>query len=690
MKTAMLAAMIGCFALASPAFPAGSDRLSVLHSFSVSDGANPYAPLIQASDGNFYGTTTTGGHAGRGTVFRMTPDGALTVLHSFSGSDGTGPSGALIQASDGNFYGTAVQGGAAGRGTVFQMTPDGTVTVLRSFSGPDGAYPFAALIQARDGNFYGTTLQGGDANRGTVFQMTPDGTVSVLHSFSGPDGASPYAALLQASDGSFYGTASSNGVADNRGTVFQMTSDGAFTVLHTFRGPDGAHPGGALIQANDGNFYGTTVQGGVDPVGGYGTVFQMTPDGTLTVLHGFAIGSDDGEGPWAPLLQASDGNFYGTAAVSEVISSRRGTVFQITRDGAFSVVHTFSGPDGSGPFAGLMQGTDGNFYGTTSSGGDRGGAGVVFRLILTITPPTTTAVPSPKPNASGWNNTNVTVALNATDNLGGSGVKEIQFSLSGAHPEAGLVSGSVASVPITAEGTTTLTYFARDNAGNAEAPKTLPVRIDKTAPTVTFASPTPPPNAAGWNNGRVSIAFTTADSLSGVATTTSAGPLLLTTEGRGVTQTVTVTDVAGNSATFTAPAVNIDKSPPTVACLLVPRQKHDDDTEGKLLFRVTAIDTLSGVSTILLADFPISPEEVIQIQPSRKSGVLLVGQADGDDDDRGPRVRRFRVGPGEAVIKALDAAGNAGTAVCPLPPRHDDDNAGGEERRKAGRARSES
>src|SRR5438105_4761432 len=247
MKTSMLAAMIGCFALASPAFPAGSDRLSVLH----------------------------------------------------------------------------------------------------SFSGPDGANPFAALIQARDGNFYGTTLQGGDANRGTVFQMTPDGTVSVLHSFSGPDGASPYAALLQASDGSFYGTASSNGVADNRGTVFQMTSDGAFTVLHTFRGPDGADPGGALIQANDGNFYGTTVQGGAEAVGGYGTVFQMTPDGALTVLHGFTIGSDDGEGPWAPLLQASDGNFYGTAAVSEVISSRRGTVFQITRDGAFSVVHTFSGPDGS-------------------------------------------------------------------------------------------------------------------------------------------------------------------------------------------------------------------------------------------------------------------------------------------------------------------------------------------------------
>jgi len=304
-------------------------------------------------------------------------------------------------------------------------------------------------------------------------------------------------------------------------------------------------------------------------------------------------------------------------------------------------------------------------------------------VVADTTPPTTTATPSPNPNASGWNNTNVAVTLNATDNPGGSGVKGIQFSLNGAQSGAGLVSGSVASVPIAAEGTTTLTYFARDNANNAEAPKTLPVQIDKTPPTVTFASPTPSPNAAGWNNSNVSIAFAAADSLSGVGVTTPSSPLILTTEGRGVTQTVTVADLAGNTATFTSPAVNIDKTPPTVSCVRLPRQKRDDDEdEGKLLFQVTASDNLSQV-TITLGTFQLSPGEIFQLRPSIRPGIRLVGTT--DDDDK-PGVRRFRVGPGADVIKATDEAGNVGTVVCPLPSRRADHDDGRGDDGEKGRA----
>jgi hypothetical protein len=294
-------------------------------------------------------------------------------------------------------------------------------------------------------------------------------------------------------------------------------------------------------------------------------------------------------------------------------------------------------------------------------------------VVADTTPPTTTATSSPNPNASGWNNTNVALTLNATDNPGGSGVKEIQFSLNGAQSGAGLVSGSVVTVPIAAEGTTTLTYFARDNANNAEAPRTLPVQIDKTPPTVTFASPAPSPNAAGWNNSNVSIAFAAADSLSGLAATTPSSPLVLTTEGKGVTQSVTVTDLAGNSATFTSPAVNIDKTPPTVACVRLPRQKrNDDEDEGKLLFQVTTSDNLSQV-TITLGTFQLAQGEIFQLRPSKRPGILLVGTTDDDD---APRVRRFRVGQGADVIKATDEAGNVGTAVCALPPRQGDDEKG--------------
>src|SRR5205807_37237 len=188
---------------------------------------------------NFYGTTLLGGAHLKGTVFKIDPTGSLTTLHSFSGSPGDGavPFAALVQGSDGNFYGTTASGGAFFQGTVFRMTPSGAITVLHSFSGysSEGGVPFAATGRGCDVNFYGTTALGGAHFKGTVFKIDATGSLTTLHSFSGSpgDGANPFAVLVQASSGNFYGTTASGG-AFLKGTVFRMTPSGAITVLHSF------------------------------------------------------------------------------------------------------------------------------------------------------------------------------------------------------------------------------------------------------------------------------------------------------------------------------------------------------------------------------------------------------------------------------------------------------------------------
>ena len=346
---------------------------SVLYSFvgGTTDGADPYGSLIQASDGNFYGMTNAGGAYGDGTIFEITPGGTETVLHSFTDgmvtTDGAYPYGRLIQASDGNFYGMTSSGGLFNLGTVFKMTPAGTEIILHSFDGgADGEAPHGSLIQASDGNFYGMTTAGGVYGAGTVFEITPGGTETVLHSFTGgADGGTPRGSLIQASDGSFYGTTSGGGVNAGVGTVFKITSAGTETVLHSFGvGTDGVNPMGSLIQASDGDFYGVTNGGGVY---GSGTVFKITPGGSETVLYSFP--GTDGSAPVGSLIQASDGNFYGMTNAGG--TNTFGIIFRITPGGSETVLYSFLGgtTDGSGPLDSLIQASDGNLYGMTIGGG---------------------------------------------------------------------------------------------------------------------------------------------------------------------------------------------------------------------------------------------------------------------------------------------------------------------------------
>ena len=217
----------------------------------------------------------------------------VTTLYSFSGTDGAWPN-ALVQGSDGDFYGTTYYGGAGtncynGCGTIFKIDPSGTLTTLYSFGWSDGAYPVAGLVEGTDGNLYGTTQHGGD-NDGTVFKVTPSGSLTNLHTFRGLDGAAPEAELVQGSDGNFYGTTYSGGTNIYYGTVFRMTPSGGFTNLHFFNGADGRSPAAWLVQGSDGNFYGTTYYGGYTNLNsgqGYGTVFRISPSGTLTALYSF-------------------------------------------------------------------------------------------------------------------------------------------------------------------------------------------------------------------------------------------------------------------------------------------------------------------------------------------------------------------------------------------------------------------
>jgi uncharacterized repeat protein (TIGR03803 family) len=403
MKILRIPLVIVLIVVAGRTFDANAQTDTVLYSFgnSTNDGFDPVAPLVQGSDGNFYGTTYIGGVENYGTIFQISPSGTYTTLYSFDvvPYDGASPYAGLVQGRDGNFYGTTQYGGTNYDGTVFRISPSGNYTNLHSFNNsPDGANPLAGLVQGSDGNFYGTTQNGGTSGNcefgcGTVFRISPSGTETTLYSFVGSpsDGSGPEAGLVQGRDGNFYGTTEHGGkYGPGYGTLFRLSLGGSYTNLHSFGSSanDGTYPAAALVQGSDGNLYGTTLNGGTS---GPGTVFRLSPSGTYTSLYSFVgFPSNDGEGP-NTLLQGSDGNFYGTTDAGG--TSGNGTVFRISPSGNYTNLYSFNGsPDGATPQqAGLVQGSDGNFYGTTTAGGtndeDNGGDGTVFSFTVSLSPP---------------------------------------------------------------------------------------------------------------------------------------------------------------------------------------------------------------------------------------------------------------------------------------------------------------
>lgn len=363
---------------------AGTESLVYSFAGGTADGANPWGSLMQASDGNLYGETESGGASNHGVVFKVTPGGVESVLHSFAGgtADGAHPQGGLIQASDGNFYGVTDLGGASGNGVVYRITPDGTESALYSFAGgtADGANPTSTLLQGSDGNFYGLTITGGANNAGTLFKITPSGTESILDSFIGNASAvSGGASVIQGSDGNLYCLISSGG-AGGKGAFYRITLSGGMTLLYSFAGgpADGESPSGTPIQATDGNFYGATSAGG--PSGIDGVVFEITPSGAETVLYSFAGGTTDGDDPQSGgPIQANDGNFYGVTTGGG--ASNYGVVYKLTPSGVETVLHSFSGgtTDGAYTYDNIIQASDGTLYGVTYSGGASGN-GAIFEI----------------------------------------------------------------------------------------------------------------------------------------------------------------------------------------------------------------------------------------------------------------------------------------------------------------------
>jgi uncharacterized repeat protein (TIGR03803 family) len=309
--------------------------LTTLYNFcskrNCADGDQPDG-LVQGGDGNFYGTTGAGGLL-VGTVFKLTPTGVLTTLHEFDTTDGSGPFG-IVEASDGNFYGTTGEGGAHGLGKIFKITPGGTFTSLHNLSATDGAYPSALLIQATDGSLYRTTITYGAYDGGTIYKTTLAGTLTVVYNFcqqsNCADGEQGNG-VIQGIDGNFYGTTYAGGSYDV-GTVFKLTPAGVLTTLYTFCPQsgcaDGSYPVGQLLQATDGNLYGATSRGGDNDLG---TIFRISTAGAFKTLYSFCSQSAcaDGELPGA-LIQDTNGMIYGaTSGGGTGVSCGCGTVFSL-------------------------------------------------------------------------------------------------------------------------------------------------------------------------------------------------------------------------------------------------------------------------------------------------------------------------------------------------------------------------
>ncbi|MGO8793782.1 MAG: choice-of-anchor tandem repeat GloVer-containing protein [Candidatus Sulfotelmatobacter sp.] len=421
-----LALLAGCGLALSAFVGLAHAQLTQLYAFQYNpstisnypDGEVPIAELIQGADGNYYTTTTEGGSGacpggvdglipGCGAIVKITSAGALSVFYSFpydsstnTAPNGLRPAAGLVQGPDGNFYGVASQGGSSGTdfcsgdggitgcGTVFKITPKGVFTLLYSFCGgygcgtapPDGAAPIGRLVYS-GGYYYGTTQQGseydGYYNSGTIFRISPSGKYKIMHNFSGccgtGDGESPAAGLTLGSDGNLYGTTQAGGTSGN-GTVFKMTPAGTVTILYSFASddPNGTEPVSALIQASDGNLYGTCYSGGANE---RGTVFRISTSGAIKKLYDFTLAAGNvGYNPQAGLIQASDGNLYGTTSGGG--ADGIGAIYQVTLAGAATLEASFGGAPGYSPVGTLVQGSDGKLYVTAQSGGGTNSSGV--------------------------------------------------------------------------------------------------------------------------------------------------------------------------------------------------------------------------------------------------------------------------------------------------------------------------
>ena len=342
--------------------PLSAQGYQDLHDFGAGGCCPSPSVMAQGRDGNIYGTTSTGGTASKGTIFKVTPAGGFTTIYNFDGTHGATPVGGLTLGNDGNLYGTAEFGGANSYGTIFKITPAGVLTVLYDFTATtDGGYPVSPMIIGFDGNFYGTSYPG------YAFKMSPVGVFQAITKIPGIT----LGPLLQARNGSFYGVTEFQGTHGG-GTLYRITGSTA-TTIHNFAQASGSFPIGGLVEGTDGNLYGTTTAGGSTNAG---VIYRITPTGAYTMLVSFDnVHTLNGYEADAGLIAGADGNLYGATVWGGQFGY--GVIFSMTTGGAYSVLYSFDAPHGDGAYATPMQHTSGNIYGTTTRGGG-GGKGVVY------------------------------------------------------------------------------------------------------------------------------------------------------------------------------------------------------------------------------------------------------------------------------------------------------------------------
>jgi uncharacterized repeat protein (TIGR03803 family) len=370
-------------------------QAQVLHTIAAFDGPNgygPYSSVVQATDGNIYGTTSSGGNdTESGTLFRVTLSGKITDLYNFCSqakcADGTNPASAPVVGTDGNLYGVA-GGGSGNAGTFYKMTLSGEFTTVFSFCAThpctDGAGP-TGIILGGDGNFYGTTGVGGSAaNGGTLFSISPTGQFKLLYTFCSLtpnclDGQNPFYPPILGSDGNFYGVTWAGGSLGG-GVLYELTPSGTYTVLYNFcaasQGCSGIGEPYFVVRDANGNFFGTTEYNARGL--GYGSVFEITSTNQLLVLHNF---DDYNDWPYTGLTIANDGNVYGVFGYDTKAS---GSIFKVTPAGVYTRVYSFRGT-AAPPVGPLFQGTDGSFYGVTPYGPGKFD-GEVFRFSNNLSP----------------------------------------------------------------------------------------------------------------------------------------------------------------------------------------------------------------------------------------------------------------------------------------------------------------
>ncbi len=390
-RAAIAGLCLGLSAAALAAPPVTEERL---HKFEYLGGYAPKSTVIQASDGNYYGTTYHGSVKQGGTVYRLTPDGVHTVIHEFDvdGVDGRQPYAGLMQASNGWLYGTTTYGGAFGQGVVFRLSLAGEFEVLDAFSADKGYVGYGsggALIETPAGRIVGVASYGGRFGSGALYALNTNGLIQTLHSFLPAevgDAGSLSGGLILGRDGKLYGVSSAGG-ANDRGVIYRVDAQAAVSIVYSFpgRGPNNASiPLGPLANGPDGSLYGVSSGGGTK---NQGTVFRISPSGEVAVLHSFkGYPSAAGWSPVTPLVVDNQGNVFGVTQYGGASATCYlcGVVYRLSQTGGYQLLHSFAGPpdDGKYPPAGLLHALDGSLVGVTEDRADDD-RGTVYRLSRT-------------------------------------------------------------------------------------------------------------------------------------------------------------------------------------------------------------------------------------------------------------------------------------------------------------------